>query len=84
MATLLISLTGAGSITSRSKELTAAHLGKLQAAYTARLQSQGIVGPTPQDVFDEMLRDWLELTANVVRNYEREAAAGAVQSITFT
>lgn len=84
MATLSISLTGAGSITPRSKDLTPAHLGKLQAAYTARLLAQGIVGPTPQDVFDEMLREWLELTANVVRNYEREAAAGAVQPITFT
>lgn len=84
MATLSISLTGGGSITPRSKELTPAHLGKLQAAYTSRLQAQGIVAPTPQDVFDEMLRDWLDFTANVVRNYEREVAAGSVQLITFT
>lgn len=84
MATLSVSLTGAGSITPRSKELTAAHLTKLQAAYTSRLQSQGVANPTPQQVFDEMLRDWLEYTANFVRGYEREAAAGSVQPIEFT
>ena len=49
MATLTISLTGAGTLTPATKTLSAGDLTKLVDAFTAILQAQGNPTPTNQD-----------------------------------
>lgn len=81
MATLT---TAIGPLTT-SKTISAAHQTRLQAALTARLQTdQGIANPTNQQLSDEAMNIWFAELARITLRYEKEQAAVNVAPIAVT
>lgn len=81
MATIATTL---GPLTT-SKTISAAHQTRLQAALTARLQTdQGIANPTNQQLSDYAMNIWFAELARITLQYEKEQAAANVAPIAIT
>ena len=84
MATLTVSLTGAGGLTPATKTLSAGDLTKLIDAFTPILQAQGIPAPTNQQIFNYWVERWAADTITVVRQQQQTQADAGITSIVFT
>jgi hypothetical protein len=84
MATLTISLTGAGTLTPITTTLSAADLTKLINAFTPILQDQGIPSPTNQQIFNYWVSRWKTDTITAIRNQQRDAADSGITPVVFT
>lgn len=84
MATLTLTLTGAGTLTPATRTISSTDLSTLQDAFTFILTQQGVVLPTTQQIFDEMAKELYVRLVDIVRHAERQRVASQVVDITLT
>jgi hypothetical protein len=84
MATLTITMTGAGTLSPASKTLSMGDLTKLQAALTYKLAQTGVSSPTTQDIFDLLVTVMFNSAVDYVKHSERDRVSSLVQDIALT